>query len=181
MKTKTLATLIGIGSFIVVVLITVIWAINVSNSEITKKSSIRAQQTNCESYFDYTWKVINQDAQVADKYKDAFKEVYTPLIEGRYSDGGGSFMKWIQEHNPNFSPDLYEKVMVAIESCRAGFFVEQQKLIDMDRDYFNWIHTFPNSLIVGNRTPVQIKIIKSLKTDDVYKTGQENDVNVFSK
>lgn len=181
MKPKTLGFLIGIGAFVVLAIITIVWGVTVSNTEITKKSSIRAQQTNCTSYFDMTWKIINQDAQVADKYKDAFKEVYTPLIEGRYSKGDGSLMKWIQEHNPTFNSALYEKIMVAIEACRAGFFLEQQKLIDMDRDYFNYTHTFPNSLIVGSREQFKITVITSAKTDDVYKTGQENDVNVFSK
>jgi len=152
-----------------------------SNDEIKLKNRVVAQQETCSAYFDKMWKVINQDAQVADKYKDAFKEVYTPLIEGRYSDGGGKLMKWIQEHNPQFDPTLFKKVMEAIESQREGFFMEQTKLIDIDREYQNLVSVFPNTVILGSRTGIKIKVIKSLKTDNIYKSGQENDVDVFSK
>jgi hypothetical protein len=40
--------------------------------------------------------------------------------------------------------------------------------------------TFPSSLIVGDREPLNIKIIKSVKTEEVYESGQENDINLFN-
>ena len=53
-------------------------------------------------------KVLKQKAQVTDEYKSAFESIYPKLIEGRYSKGDGSLMKWIKESNPNFDVSLYQ-------------------------------------------------------------------------
>ena len=191
--------LIGGGVFVILGLMIVFWAVGLSNSEIKLKNRGNAQQESCAAYFDKVWKILQQQAQVTDQYKDGFKEIYTGLMEGRYAnDGQGqgkeTFMKWIQESNPTFSPALYEKLMASIEGQREGFFIEQQKLIDIDREHKNMCQTFPNSMVVGKRHEIGyqedengkvikkgITIIKSLKTDDVYKSGQENDVELFKK
>jgi hypothetical protein len=178
--------LIFAGIVVILGLMVAFWAIGLSNSEIKLRNRGNAQQEACAAYFDKVWKVLQQQAQVADQYKDGFKEIYTALMEGRYSgdsngQGKETFMKWIQESNPTFSPALYEKLMAAIEGQREGFFIEQQKLIDIDREHKNMRMTFPNSIVIGKRADLGIKIIKSLKTDDVYKSGQENDIDLFKK
>jgi hypothetical protein len=179
MKTGTLITL---GLVLVLGISFAFWAIGLSNSEIRLRNRGSAQQESCAAYFDKVWKILQQQAQVADQYKDAFKEIYPLLMEGRYSDDGQgqqTFMKWVTEHNPEFKTELYEKLMASIEGQREGFFIEQQKLIDIDRQHKNMRMTFPNKIIVGRRADLAIVIIKSLKTDDAYKTGQENDVDLF--
>lgn len=191
--------LITIGLLAIGFIFGLIWAISLSNSEIRLKNRGNAQQEACAAYFDKVWKILQQQAQVTDQYKDGFKEIYSDLMAGRYSgdskgQGKETFMKWIQESNPTFSPALYEKLMASIEGQREGFFVEQQKLIDIDREHKNMCQTFPNSIIVGKRHEIGyqedekgnvirkgIVIIKSLKTDDAYKSGQENDIELFSK
>jgi len=173
--------LISFGVLVVLAVSIAIWAIGLSNTEIRTRNRGKAQQESCAAYFDKMWKVLQQDAQVADQYKEAFKEIYVPLIEGRYSQGDGSLMKWITEHNPQFDTKMYDKLMTAIEGQREGFFVEQQKLIDIDRQHKDLRMTFPNKLVVGKRSDLGIVIIKSLKTEDAYKTGQENDVDLFKK
>ena len=190
---------ITLGVIAILALGLVFWGVGLSNSEIKLKNRGNAQQEVCAAYFDKVWKILQQQAQVADQYKDGFKEIYKDLMAGRYSgDGKGqgqqTFMKWIQESNPNFSPALYEKLMASIEGQREGFLVEQEKLIDIDREHKNMCQTFPNSIIVGGRHEIGyqedengkvikkgITIIKSFKTDEVYKTGQENDVDLFKK
>jgi hypothetical protein len=194
MKKGLLITL-GIG--LIVAVCVVFWAIGLSNSEIRLKNRGNAQQEVCAAFFDKMWKVLQQKAGVTDQYKDGFKEIYTALMEGRYSnDGSGqgqqTFMKWIQESNPQFDASLYKDLMASIEGERNGFFVEQEKLIDIDREHKNMCQTFPNTIVVGKRPEIGyqedadgnvirkgIVIIKSLKTDEVYKSGQENDVELF--
>jgi hypothetical protein len=170
--------LIIIGSLIVFGLICFMWAVGVSNSEIKVRNTGEAQKKVCEAYFDKMWKIINQDAQVADKYKEAFKEIYVPLIAGRYSKGDGTLMKWITEHNPQFDAKLYDKLMNAIEGQRDGFFIEQEKLVDIDRQHKNLRQTFPNKLIIGDRPSLVFKIITSTKTEETYKTGKEDDIKL---
>jgi hypothetical protein len=182
--------LITAGVFLILGLSIVFWAVGISNTEIRTRNLGKAQQNNCAAYFDKVWKVLQQDAQVANQYKEAFKEIYPDLIAGRYSQkdkdgkyvaGEGTLMKLIVESNPDFKPELYQKLMTAIEGQREGFFVEQQKLIDIDLQHKNMRMTFPKSLVIGKRTDLGIVVIKSLKTDEAYKTGQENDVDLFKK
>jgi hypothetical protein len=173
--------LITAGVFIVLGLSILFWAIGVSNDEIKLRNRGKAQQENCAAFFDKMWKVLQQDAQVADQYKEAFKEIYVPLIEGRYSQGDGTLMKWITEHNPQFDVKLYDKLMTAIEGQREGFFMEQQKLIDINRQHKDMRMTIPKKWVIGTREDLAIVIIKSLKTEDAYKTGQENDIDLFPK
>jgi hypothetical protein len=180
MKNKGL--LIGLGVLVVLIISIASWWFSTSNTEIRLINRGKAQQQVCEAYFDKMWKILQQKAGVTDQYKNSFKEVYTPLIEGRYSgDKGQSLMKWIKESNPQFDASLYKDLMASIEGERNGFFIEQEKLIDIDRQHKDLIMTFPSSIVVGNRPNLDYKIIKSLKTDDVYKTGQENDVDLFKK
>lgn len=189
---------IGLGVVVVIAIFIAVWAIGVSNSEIRLKNTGEAQQEVCEAYFDKVWKILQQEAQVADQYREGFREIYTDIMAGRYAnDGNGqgdqTFMKWIQESNPEFSPSLYAKLMNSIEGQREGFLVEQEKLIDINRQHKDMRMTFPSKLVVGNRLAIGytldevtgeitgkgIVIIKSLKTDQVYETGQENDVELF--
>jgi hypothetical protein len=171
-----------VTSIVVVFLliVSVIYGVSISNTEIRTRNLAEAQQENCEAYFDKMWKILQQQANVADKYKEAFKEIYPQLIAGRYSGGQGQLMQWIQEHNPKFDPSLYGKLMNSIEAQREGFFNEQKKLISINNTHKNLLTTFPSSLIVGDREPLNIKIIKSVKTEEVYESGQENDINLFN-
>lgn len=181
--------LITLGVLLILGLSVAFWAIGVSNTEIRTRNTGKAQEQVCAAFFDKMWKILQQDAQVADQYKEAFKQIYPDLIAGRYSQkdkngnyvGGGSLMKFIVESNPQFDTSLYNKLMAAIEGQREGFFVEQQKLIDIDLQHKNMRMTFPKSLIIGKRPDLGIVIIKSLKTDQAYQSGQENDVDLFNK
>jgi hypothetical protein len=125
------------------------------------------------------WKILKTQAGVAEKYSKDFKEIYPSLIEGRYSNGGGQMMQWVQEHNPEFDTSLYNKLMNSIEAQREGYFVQQKKLIDIKRTHDNLLMTAPSSWFVGNRAVLEINIIKSAKTKAVYETGEENDIELF--
>lgn len=154
--------------------------VSISNDEIDTRNLANAEQTTCEAYFDKMWKVLKQQAGVADQYKEAFKEIYPKLMDGRYgAEKGGSLMKWVQESNPNFDIRLYDKLMNSIEAQREGFFNEQKKLISIKNKHENLLKKFPSSLFVGGREPLAIKIITSSNTKDVYRTGEENNVDLF--
>lgn len=152
-----------------------------SNDEIRLKNSIAAQQSVLSSYYDRMWKIISQKAQVADKYKESFKDVYSDIMDGRYAnDGGGALMKWIQESNPNFDASIYKDLSASIESERAAFFQEQKKLIDLNQTHHTIRETFPGSLFIGGRPDVQVHYITSSHTAAVDSTGKDDDIQVFS-
>jgi len=161
--------------------IVAIIGVSASNNEIKIRSKITAQKEVCEAYYDKLWKVIAQKAQVAEQYKGAFKEIYPQLIEGRYgNDSGGSLMKWVQESNPNFDVSLYKDLMNSIEAERAGFFMEQQILVDLNNEHRIIRQTFPSSLFIGSRPDITITIISSEATKKVMETGMENDIELFN-
>ena len=187
MKKSRTGLWIALGLIVVFVGIVALWGVGVSNTEVRLANRGNAQQENCEAYFDKMWKILQDQAGVANEYKEAFAEIYPALMEGRYATGGG-MMKWVQESNPDFDVSLYAKLMASIEGERNGFFVEQQKLIDIDREHNDMRETFPKKMIVGDRVNIGyeedeygdviktgITIIKSAKTNEVYATGEENE------
>ena len=165
----------------VVVVILVASVIGWSNGEIKLRNQVLAQEQVNETVFDNTWKTISQEAQVSNQYKDSFKAVYVDIMNARYaSDRSASLMKWVTESNPNFSTDLFGKLMVTIEAQRQTFTENQKKLVDLSREHNNMIQVFPGSLwasILG-RQAIPITLVTSAKTEDAFKTGQDNDVQL---
>lgn len=171
--------IIGV-SILTFVIIVVIIGVSASNKEIRLRSQITAQKQVCEAFYDKLWKVIAQKAQVADQYKDAFKEIYPQLIEGRYgNEKGGTLMKWITESNPTFDVSLYKDLMTSIEAERAGFFMEQKRLVDLNNEHRIIRQTFPASIFIGGRSDIAITIVSSDATKKVMETGKENDIDIF--
>ena len=181
----------GILAGILVILVIVWFSMKVTyqNKNVRLKNQITAQQTSNTANFDKMYKVLKQTAEVAkakfDMSKDAFKEIYPALIEGRYSKGDGTLMKWITESNPTFdltaAGSLYDKLAVAIEANRTEFFIEQQKLIDYNREQHNLLNTWPASMFLEKGDTIAITNVTSKATKEVFATGEENDIDVFAK
>lgn len=160
----------------------------ITNTEIKMRETTIAQQEVGKANFDKMFKVISQTAQVPQKFmkdaKDAFKEIYQPLMESRYSgERGGALMSWVQENNPNFdlsgAADMYKQLQRVIEANRQEFFIEQKKLIDLKRNHSSYIKVFPNRLFLSDVSEIEIKIITSDKTEKVFDTGKEDDIDLF--
>lgn len=172
----------GIVAGLIVILAIVYFSMKVTyqNQNVRLKNQIVAQQESNAANFDKMFKVISQIAQVSDEYKETFKEVYPALMEGRYGNNeDGSLMKWVTESNPVFDVSLYTKLANAIEANRQEFFIEQQKLIDYNREQHNLLNTWPASMFLASNDTIAIKIITSEKTKAAYSTGEENDINLF--
>jgi hypothetical protein len=153
-----------------------------NNQEVRLRKKAEAQQKANETSFDTCWKVVSQIAQVADQYKEAFKEIYPKLMEGRYGNArGGALMSWVTESNPQFDTKLYEKVANAIEEHRLVFKRDQQKLIDIKREHDVLLETIPSSIFVGGRDAIEIQIVTSSKTEKTFTSGKEDDVDLFGK
>lgn len=182
MNTKIKALIVTGFILISFALITAVTYVSSSNSEISLKNKIEAQAKTCEAYYDKLWKIIQQKTGVAKEYAKTFKDIYPALIEGRYgNEKGGTLMKWITESNPTFDVSLYKDLMSSIEAERTGFFMEQKKLIDLDREHKVLRQQFPASFFIGSRPDVKFTIITSSKTESVYKTGKEDDMELFNK
>jgi len=177
----------GLIALFVVLIIGGTWA-SVHNGAIEKRNKVEAQQKTCEANFDKMFKSIAQVAEVTEKNmeesKKAFKEIYPELMEGRYSnERGGALMSWVAESNPQFdlnaTSSLYKKLANTIEANRDAYFLEQKKLISFKEEYDTYVSKFPNSIFV-NSDDIEITVITSEKTEQVYTEAQENDIKVFN-
>ena len=157
--------------------------VTTSNTEISLRTQAAAQQTKNEVIYDKVWKVIQQVAGVAMEYKSAFKDIYHDVMAERYQGDSkqAPLFKWIQEQQPNFSPEMYLKVDDAIQAERAEFAMVQARLLDIKREHQNLRKQFPSCIFVGGRTELDIKIVTSTKTEKTFATGKEDDVNLFAK
>lgn len=171
--------LIGLGVAVVLGAILLFMYVGYSNSEVQLRNQITAKQKANEASFDTCWKIIKQQAQVAETYKDGFKEIYVGLMEGRHYEKGGALMKFITEANPAFDIRLFEKVSNSIEAQRTSFLRDQQQLLDLKREHDNLLDVLPGSIFVGGRPRIEVKIITSGATQETFRTGEENDVDVF--
>lgn len=169
---------------IVVVFLVVVGSsfIGYRNDEVRLRKQVEAQQLATQAVFDQTWKIIAQQAQVADQYKDAFAKIYPDLMEGRYgNERGGALLSFVQESNPNFDVSLYKQLSSTIEAQRISYTREQRTLIDLKREHDTLLSVFPGSLFLMGIPEIKITVITSDKTKDIYKTGNENDINLFLK
>jgi ribosome-binding protein aMBF1 (putative translation factor) len=177
-KNLILGVILG-GTFLLSFLIIFSMSVSYNNTNVDLMELITAQNQKVALHFDNTFKKIQQIAQVADKSKDAFKELYIPLMEARYGNDQTVMMKWITESNPNFDNSLYKKVADVIESSRDELTNEQDKLADYIRERNAFIKKWPASSFVKDKLEIKANFISSRKTKDAVSTGEDNDIDVF--
>jgi hypothetical protein len=180
-KNTILLVLAGVVAFLAIV--AVIMNFSYKNSEIGLRNQAKAQQEANKVIFDKVWKVIQQKAQITDKYASDFKEIYGGIMHERYQGDAkqSPMFKWITEHNPTFSVELYKDLADAVEANRAEFARVQNRLIDIKREHDNLRQKFPSSIFVGDKSELDIQIVTSDKTTQVFQTGKENEVDLFKK
>lgn len=150
-----------------------------SNSEIRLRNQIASQQDSNRVVYDNTWKIIKEQANVADQYKDAFKEIYPALMEGRYGNArGGALLSFVKEANPHFDIKLYEKLANSIEGQRTNFTNEQRKLRDLKNSHDSMLDTFPGSFFLSSRTHIDVTLVTSDKTETAFSEGKDNELLV---
>lgn len=178
MKYKILAL---IGAVIVFIGLTIfLMNIHYDNQDARLRNLITAKQKDLTNNFDAMWKIISQMAQVKDEYKIDFKDVYSTIMQDRYQGDKGSLMLWIKEHNPEFDSKIYLKLMTAIEANRKEFMHNQTEILDMKREHDNLRTTAPSMWFIPDKE-VQVLIVTSTKTEEVFKIGKDDDVQLFKR
>ena len=165
----------------VLALIVVMMYVSYNNQEVSLRKEAEAQKGKVESVHDKMWKTIQQKAGVTDEYREAFEKIYPELISGRYSQGDGSAMKWIQESNPDFDTSLYKDLMQAIEVQRAYFDQAQTRMLDIIRQRETLLETIPAKFFISNKSKIDYTVISSTRSKGVLITGVDDDVDLFKK
>jgi len=150
------------------------------NKEITLRSNVTTQQRANAVVFDRVWKVIKQQAQVAEADKDAFQEIYSDVMSN--SNGGSdNLLFFIQSVNPQFDQSSFQNLQVSIESNRKDFEREQKSLLEKNRVHTIYIQKFPSNVYatIFNKDTIDITIVTSGNTEEAFRTGEENDIDLF--
>ena len=150
-----------------------------NNQEIDLRQQCEAQRGKVEGVHDAMWKIISQKAQVSQEYRAGFDSIYTHIISGRYSQGDGSLMKWIQEANPNFDTSLYKDVMDAVEIQRTQFMKAQERMIDIKRQHSTLCKTYPGRWFISNTSEIEYTVVSSTRSKMTMETGTDDEVKLY--
>lgn len=179
------AALLALGGLVVVILMLggcgAMMYFNADSKEIGLRNAIVAQQKVNEVSFDNTWKIIAQQCQIKDDYKESFRSIYTELMQGRHYEAGGTFMKWITEKNPKLDVSLWKGMMNSISAERKTFERNQAKLIDLQQQHNDVLTKAPDRWFVGGRPRIEIKVVTSTKTEQTFQSQKEDDIDLAPK
>lgn len=181
MGKKTIIVLSSVIILVAIGLMVFSMSISYSNREVKLVNQFNMEMKNREATFDNMFKDISQIAQIADEYKESFKEIYVHITSERYDKDDGVVMKWIQESNPQFDTKLYDRLANTIEIRRQEFLLVQRKLMDIENQHNNMLDVFPSSLFLSGRQRLDYKVISSTNTKKVMESGVEDDIDLFKK
>ena len=171
-----------IGSvFSIVFIVGGLW-LHAYNTEATLRNAFNAQQKSNESSFDKTWKIISQEAGVAEQERDTFKSAYTSIMTASKGvAGNGQLASFFTQAKIDVSPQLFEKLMTSIESQRESFHRDQQHLLKIKQQHDDILTTMPSSLFLSGKQPLEAKLVTSAKTSQAFESGQDNDTKLFEQ
>ena len=184
MENKQIVRLSVAAVSVIMILMFIGSFISFSNEEARLKNTFTQKMNERTAFYDKMWKTLSQKSQIAIKNDSSFYRNVNAIMEGR-KDAGQLFMKWVQESNPNANynavGDLYADLSRAVEGQRDGFFMEEKMIQSVVLEHENLISTFPGTFwnIFLGRKSIEYKPITSDRTDEVMRTGKDNDVNVF--
>jgi hypothetical protein len=181
MKKNNLTAIVIIALIVISAVFLYAAKISYSNDEVKLRIRAKKQEDVCRIVYDDMWKIIKKKAQIPEKYKDDFKEVILTDNQAYGKDGiklGGAF-NTIQKINPKFTPEMYQELMMTIESETKRFEREQKTLISISEEHEVLISTFPGNFFLSVQ-PLNIKLVTSSKTKDVFESGEDNDTDIFN-
>jgi hypothetical protein len=182
LKPKWIIALSIAGVMLLTGMIFITYIISTSNTEVSLRTLIEAKQLDNTSEYDNMWKKISQVAQVTNAQKDSLKEIFVSYAEARTSDGGGSIAKWIQESVPNVDTTIFNNLQNIITGSRDSWTQRQKELIDIHREHTQLMRKFPSSMILSfmGRKEIEIKVITSTRTTEVFENEKDDNVDVFN-
>lgn len=169
--------IIVIGSFMVAGTF-----ISYFNRDTNLRVLMEAKQTDNQSEFDNVKKKILQVAKVTDKQMESLKEIFVSYADARTSQDSEKMMNWVQEAIPNVDTKTFDNLQNIIVSSRDAFTMRQKELIDLKREHDALIKMFPGNIILGmimGKKPFEIQIVTSTRTKESFKTGVDDDTDLF--
>ena len=155
-----------------------------NNREVDLRTTFEMQMTNRKALFQKMWTTIAQKAKVAKAYDSSFLRIVQEAMDPR-KDGANVMMKWVTESNPTLQAstvqELYKDLSRTIEQNREEFFQREETLASIKQQHSKFLRSFPNNLynsFMGVKE-LEYSPISSDRTEDVMRTGKDNNIEVF--
>lgn len=181
MSTKKITLLVSLAIMAIFSITVIGMSISYNNEEVNLRKKAEAQLGNIEAVRDNMWKILQDQTSVTSEYREAFNEIYTNIIAGRYEQGDGTLLKFIKESNPNFDGSLYKDLMKSIEVERTAFTREQTKMIDIIREHGSLLDRIPSKWFLSDVEKIKYVVISSSETKEVMETRVDNEQIKFTK
>lgn len=133
--------------------------------------------------FDNLYKKITQTSQIPGEKAKQIKGILEVYVSGRGGNDAGKVVSMIREAVPNIELPEYGQLMNIITGSRDTWTRNQEELVDTVNSYNKYITDIgPVRYMVkmiGGFEMKEAKVITSEKTDMVFESGKDNDVDLF--
>lgn len=183
MSPKSIKKLVILGISLVVTVAVVSFIISTKKREVRLRNEFKAKLSERTTIYDNkVFKTITSQAQITLKADSSFQRVVDAQMSGQ-KDAPELFMKWVQQSNPAATwlsvQELYKGLSRTVEAVRTEFVQIEKVLQDVKLQHDDLRTVFPSSLVVGGVEELLYKPITSDRTDEVMRTGKDNNTNVF--
>lgn len=183
--TKTIKSLLILSVVLTPIFVMFMQLVSLSNKDVLLRNKFKQKLDERTAFYDKMWKKINQKGKITLKQDSSFTRNLNVVMTNR-KDGEQLMMKWITESNPmsNYTEvsKLYQDLSRTIDAERENFFFQEKYLQDIKLQSDNLLSVFPGGFILRNffdRDYIIYKPITSDRTDEVLKTGKDNNTEVF--
>ena len=183
MSNKLIGILALAGVVALAGIVTIITVLSTLNRETDLRTAIEAKQVDNRNEMDGMWKIIRESAAVTDKQKDALVEIFQGYAEGRNGSGDHNtpLMNWIKEAVPVVDQSTFKNLQNIVVGKRDGFVMRQKELLDLSRARNQMIERPVSGMILstfGKARKINIVIVTSDRTEDAFKSGRDNELNI---
>ncbi len=174
MSNKLKLAILGIATLVLLTIIGIWMNISCENQSTRLRNLATAEQDVCMTVRDTMFTTIRDQAQISNKYYDKLKELIEAEMSGRYAEGQPTLMKFVQENTQKVDAAVITQLMTTVEAQRTRFQSAQKKLRSVKNQHDDLIGTFPGSFLIDDRTPIEVTIVTTSGTREVYQTGIDN-------
>jgi len=188
MSKGAIIALVIVGLIIVLVGSVIIYGISTYNSCNTQEKGITAVDRDMQNVHASIFSQIKSQGLAVEKYGEMVIQAIEVAMSGRYGKTGSqAAFQWLSEQNPSISPQIMEKLQVAIEAGYNKFEATQRTKIDRIRIYETDLGAFPKGMVAKMFGYPKIdldelkQVIVTAETKKVFETKEMEVIDPFSK
>lgn len=158
---------------------------NAHDTDVQYMADIKRLNKGSESELsNYTLK-IKEMAQVPSMYTRDLQKVVKTYFDGKNGkQAQQAVFAFMQEKVPNFSPKMYEMLMVTMNAGRDAFNNSQKRKIDICQNHESFRNKFVNSVILGDFKPDEnyqkmCQVVSDASTRKAFDTGIQEEIKLM--